>query len=102
MKNNPLSDDITVCMYVCVCLRAQGGRHVVDLLDYYIAGRPVLLFCFLELVALSYVYGFDQLLDQLETMTGRRPGPRLAAHLSVLYGTVAPLLVGVSPASYPV
>ena len=72
---------------------------MVDLLDYYIAGRPVLLFCFLELVALYYIYGFDRLLDHLHAMTGRRPGPRLAAHLSVLYGTVAPLLVGVSPGS---
>ncbi|XP_043237454.1 sodium- and chloride-dependent glycine transporter 2-like [Amphibalanus amphitrite] len=73
----------------------QGGRHVVDLLDYYIAGRPVLLFCFLELILLYYVYGFERLLEHLETMTGYRPGPRLAAHISVLYGTVAPLLVGV-------
>ena len=69
---------------------------MVDLLDYYIAGRPVLLFCFLELVLLYYVYGFERLLSHLEAMTGYRPGPWLAAHMSVLYGTVAPLLVGVS------
>ncbi|XP_037091422.1 sodium- and chloride-dependent glycine transporter 2-like [Pollicipes pollicipes] len=65
----------------------QGGRHIVDLLDYYIAGRPILLICLLKLLALYYIYGFDNFLSNLEAMTGRWPGPRVTAHMSVLYGT---------------
>ena len=75
----------------------QGGRYIVDLLDNYAAGWPYLFIGFTELVAMYWMYGVRNYYRDLSSIMGFNPGFRLKAHITSIYGTVSPLLVGVSP-----
>ena len=74
----------------------QGGRYIVDLLDNYAAGWPYLFIGFTELVAMYWLYGVRNYYRDLSSIMGFNPGFRLKAHITSIYGTVSPLLVGVS------
>ncbi len=45
-------------------------RYVLNLLDYYAATWPYLFIGFAELMIISYVYGFNQYIEDLVEMTG--------------------------------
>ena len=92
-----------VCFYVfnsrlanIILAMLQGGRYIVDLLDNYAAGWPYLFIGFTELLAMYWMYGIRNYYRDLTNIMGFNPGFRLKAHLTAIYGTVSPLLVGVS------
>ncbi|XP_037086841.1 sodium-dependent proline transporter-like [Pollicipes pollicipes] len=76
-------------------LTTQGGRYILDLLDYYAAGWPYLVIGLTELLAMYWLYGIRNYYRDLLAIQGFSPGMRLKAHLTAIYGTVSPLLVGV-------
>jgi len=89
---------ITVCLVLFILgipLTTQGGRYIIDLLDNYAAGWPYLFIGFCELVAMYWVYGVKNFYRDLMTIQGFNPGMRFISHLTVLYGSISPLLVGV-------
>lgn len=75
---------------------SQGGRYIIDLMDAYAAGWPLLLVGFSELIVMYWVYGVQNFFRDLGSIQGFNPGIGLKSHLTVVYGTVSPLLVGVS------
>lgn len=50
-------------------LTCPGGPYLLDLLDYYAASWPYLFIGLMELVIVSYVYGYDNYVDDLYEMT---------------------------------
>ncbi|XP_043203066.1 sodium-dependent proline transporter-like [Amphibalanus amphitrite] len=75
-------------------LTTQGGRYIVDLLDNYAAGWPYLFIGLVELLAMYWMYGIRNYYRDLTNIMGFSPGFRLKAHITAIYGTVSPLLVG--------
>ncbi|XP_055865520.1 sodium- and chloride-dependent glycine transporter 2-like isoform X1 [Biomphalaria glabrata] len=51
----------------------QGGMYVVQLFDNYAATYSLLFIGLIECLALSYAYGANTFLDNIELMLGRRP-----------------------------
>ncbi|KAK9889615.1 hypothetical protein WA026_006989 [Henosepilachna vigintioctopunctata] len=52
----------------------QGGMYVFQLMDYYSAsGISLLWVCFFQTIALSWIFGVEQLCDCIEQMMGIRP-----------------------------
>ena len=52
----------------------QGGIYVFQVFDYYAAsGMVLLLFCFTECVAISWVYGACKWLMNVSDMVGPKP-----------------------------
>ncbi|CAH3839152.1 sodium- and chloride-dependent glycine transporter 2-like [Pieris brassicae] len=67
-----------ITFVTCVCLfclsiicTTRGGLHIVDLLDAHVAIVSVPLVCFLELIAVAYLYGPKNTAADMEFMTGR-------------------------------
>lgn len=75
-------------------LTTQGGRYIIDLMDNYAAGWPYLFIGLVELLAMYWLYGVRNYYSDLLAIQGFNPGFRLRAHLTAIYGTVSPLLVG--------
>jgi len=89
---------VTVCIVLFLLgipLTTQGGRYILDLMDHYAAGWPYLFIGLVELLAMYWIYGVGNYYRDLQSMMGFGPGMRLKSHLTALYGTVSPLLVGV-------
>ncbi|XP_037069961.1 sodium- and chloride-dependent glycine transporter 2-like [Pollicipes pollicipes] len=87
---------ITVCLVLFLMgipLTTQCGRYVIDLLDNYAAGLPYLFIGLMELLAMYWVYGVGNFYRDLMTIQGFSPGLRLKSHITVIYGTIAPLLL---------
>ena len=74
----------------------QGGRYIVDLMDNYAAGWPYLFIGLTELIGMYWMYGVRNYYRDLNTILGFDPGFRLRSHITVVYGTVSPLLLAVS------
>ena len=72
----------------------------MDLLDNYAAGWPYLFIGLAELLAMYWMYGIRNYYRDLTNIMGFSPGFRLKAHITAIYGTVSPLLVGVSRAMW--
>ncbi|XP_048254887.1 sodium- and chloride-dependent glycine transporter 1-like [Haliotis rufescens] len=51
----------------------QGGPYIFQLIDWYIAALSVILFCFLECIAVGWIYGIDRFSKDIELMLGHPP-----------------------------
>ncbi|XP_046542476.1 sodium- and chloride-dependent glycine transporter 1-like [Haliotis rubra] len=51
----------------------QGGPYIFQLIDWYISALSVILFCFLECVAVGWIYGMDRFSRDITMMLGRPP-----------------------------
>ncbi|GFR81159.1 sodium- and chloride-dependent glycine transporter 1-like [Elysia marginata] len=54
-------------------ITAQGGFYVLNLIDWYIASFSVMFIVFLEVMVLAWIYGTDNLYDDISAMIGYRP-----------------------------
>ena len=70
-------------------------------MDNYAAGWPYLFIGFTELIGMYWMYGVRNYYRDLKSMLGFDPGFRWRSHLTVLYGTVSPMLVAVSVSVAP-
>lgn len=55
-------------------LAMQGGMYVLNLFDWYSATFPPLLVAMCETILVAYVYGLNRFSNDIEMMTGSRPG----------------------------
>ncbi|XP_050396391.1 sodium-dependent neutral amino acid transporter B(0)AT1 [Patella vulgata] len=65
-----------VCLASCIislCFATNTGPYVFSLFDSFSANIPLLVIAFMECVSISYVYGLEQLSDDIELMLGGRP-----------------------------
>ncbi|XP_069131670.1 sodium- and chloride-dependent glycine transporter 2-like [Argopecten irradians] len=53
----------------------QGGIYVLTLIDWYCSSVSVMFLSLLEIVVVAWIYGADRLMDDVETMIGKRPNP---------------------------
>jgi len=52
----------------------QSGMYWVTLVDWYASGLPLMIAAACEIICISWVYGVDRFLYDLECMVGYRPG----------------------------
>ncbi|XP_067651364.1 sodium- and chloride-dependent betaine transporter-like [Haliotis asinina] len=72
---------------IIIC--TQGGPYIMQLLDWYLAALSLFLFCTVECVAAVWLYGIEQLNEDIGMMSGR-PLPVL---VKVLWGIVTPAIL---------
>ncbi|XP_017887717.1 sodium-dependent neutral amino acid transporter B(0)AT3 [Ceratina calcarata] len=66
-----------ICLVCCVISMAfahGAGSYVFVLFDNFSGNFPLLIIAFFECIAVSYVYGLKRFADDIELMTGNRPG----------------------------
>ncbi|XP_076679956.1 sodium-dependent nutrient amino acid transporter 1 [Andrena cerasifolii] len=51
----------------------RGGQYILNLVDYFGGTFIIVFLAFFEVIAVSWVYGIDNFLDDTEFMAGRRP-----------------------------
>ncbi|CAL1682502.1 unnamed protein product [Lasius platythorax] len=50
-----------------------GGQYILNLVDYFGGTFIIVFLASFEVIAISWVYGIDNFMDDIEFMTGRRP-----------------------------
>jgi len=95
---------VTFCVLVLIflmdlALATQGGVHVYHLLSTYLATWPTLLISFITLMAAVLSHSPRHIIRDLAEMSGVSLPHTLTAHLTVIYTSIAPLLL-LSAASY--
>ncbi|XP_016067991.1 PREDICTED: sodium-dependent neutral amino acid transporter B(0)AT3 [Miniopterus natalensis] len=78
-----------VCFLTATCFTLQSGNYWLEIFDNYAASLNLIIFAFIEVVGIIYVYGMEQFCDDIEWMTGRRPG----LYWRVTWKVVSPLLL---------
>jgi len=64
---------IAIMCVLGLSMCTRGGFYLVNLLDNYIGGFPLLLVGLLECIAVAHVYGFERFSDDIEMMLHKRP-----------------------------
>ncbi|XP_047486538.1 sodium-dependent serotonin transporter-like [Penaeus chinensis] len=66
---------LLVFIYVCALpTTTYGGMHIVNLLNVFGTGNPILFIVFVEATAVCWFYGAERFADDIEKMLGFRPG----------------------------
>ncbi|XP_046736581.1 sodium-dependent neutral amino acid transporter B(0)AT3 [Diprion similis] len=63
-----------VCCIISMAFAHGAGSYVFVLFDNFSGNFPLLIIAFFECVGVSYVYGLKRFADDIELMTGNRPG----------------------------
>merc|ERR1712001_148291 len=71
------------------------GGYLLDLLDYYAAGWPYLFIGFCELIIISHVYGIENFVDDIRSITGVGFNQWMRTHFYFICQTLSPLIIGV-------
>ncbi|XP_041367483.1 sodium- and chloride-dependent glycine transporter 1-like [Gigantopelta aegis] len=67
----------------------NGGIYLLNLVDFSVGGFPLLVVGFCELLALSWVYGFDRFSEDIEMMLGKKPN----IYWKVCWKYVSPIVI---------
>ncbi|XP_056275999.1 solute carrier family 6 member 4b [Pseudoliparis swirei] len=65
---------VIVCFLGSLSTLTNGGAYVVKLLEEFGVGCPIIIVCFIEVIAVSWFYGIKQFSRDVESMLGRAPG----------------------------
>lgn len=95
LVNKPLIVcSIGAFLFICGLPLTTGiGIYLFTIMDFFIAGTPVIMVGLIECLIVSHIYGLEQFLEDLNYMTGYEPGPKTKAHLQVALWTIAPFLL---------
>ncbi|CAB3381938.1 Hypothetical predicted protein [Cloeon dipterum] len=63
-----------VCCLISMGFAHSAGSYVFVLFDNFSGNFPLLIIAFFECIGVSYVYGLRRFADDIEKMTGHRPG----------------------------
>ncbi|XP_074116113.1 sodium-dependent neutral amino acid transporter B(0)AT3 [Cotesia typhae] len=63
-----------VCCIISMAFAHGAGSYVFVLFDNFSGNFPLLIIAFFECIGVSYVYGLRRFADDIELMTGNRPG----------------------------
>ncbi|XP_047497772.1 sodium- and chloride-dependent transporter XTRP3-like [Penaeus chinensis] len=64
-----------ICCVISMVFAHGAGNYVFILFDDFSGNIPLLIVAFFECVSVSYIYGLRRFSDDIELMTGGRPGP---------------------------
>ncbi|XP_006762520.1 PREDICTED: sodium-dependent neutral amino acid transporter B(0)AT3 isoform X1 [Myotis davidii] len=78
-----------LCFLVATCFTLQSGNYWLEVFDKYAASLNLIIFAFFEVIGVVYVYGMERFCDDIEWMTGRRPG----LYWRVTWKVISPLLL---------
>ncbi|XP_059550621.1 inactive sodium-dependent neutral amino acid transporter B(0)AT3 [Myotis daubentonii] len=78
-----------LCFLVATCFTLQSGSYWLEVFDRYAASLNLITFAFFEVIGVVYVYGMERFCDDIEWMTGRRPG----LYWRVTWKVISPLLL---------
>jgi len=76
-------------------LCCPGGSLLLDLLDFYAASWPYLFIGLMELIIISYIYGYANYIDDLFEMTGFRGLYMMKWPMAVFYCFLSPLAIAI-------
>ncbi|KAK8404773.1 hypothetical protein O3P69_001410 [Scylla paramamosain] len=66
---------LLIFIYICALpTTTYGGMYIVDLLNVFGTGNPILFIVFVEAMAVCWFYGAERFADDIERMLGTRPG----------------------------
>ncbi|XP_076756202.1 sodium-dependent nutrient amino acid transporter 1 isoform X2 [Xylocopa sonorina] len=83
---------VTVCLMgfaVSIIYVTPGGQFILALVDYYGTSFVVFILAFFEITALTWVYGIENFLDDIEFMLGRK----MSSYWRICWFLVAPLIL---------
>ena len=81
---------------IALCFTTEGGAHVFEALQSYIADWPLLLFTVLMTLAGTQAQSMSSVIKFLSIMTRRKLSNYTKSHLSVILITVVPIIISVS------
>ena len=84
---------LTFLFLMNLCLATQGGVHIYHLLHTYISTWPTLVTCLLTLLPVLLCHGQERLVTNIVDMSKVRLPHVVTCHLTVLYTSVAPVLL---------
>uniref|UniRef100_A0A6P7FYL8 Transporter n=1 Tax=Diabrotica virgifera virgifera TaxID=50390 RepID=A0A6P7FYL8_DIAVI len=64
----------TLCCLISMAFAHGAGSYVFVLFDNFCGNYPLLIIAFFECIGVAYVYGLRRFADDIEMMTGTRPG----------------------------
>ena len=73
----------------------QGGGYLLDLLDYYAAGWPYLFIGLCELIIIGHIYGIENFVDDLCSITDIGFNQWMRTHFYFIYQTLSPLIIAI-------
>ncbi|XP_034944573.1 sodium-dependent nutrient amino acid transporter 1-like [Chelonus insularis] len=76
-------------LFVGCAYCTPGGQFVLNLVDYYAGSFIVFVFATLEISGIFWIYGLENLLDDVEFMLKRRP----TIYWRLCWGVITPLLL---------
>jgi len=76
-------------------LCCPGGPYLLDLLDYYAASWPYLFIGLMELIIISYIYGYSNYIDDLFEITSKNTLYILKIPMGLFYCFLSPLAIGI-------
>ncbi|KAG1710471.1 Sodium- and chloride-dependent glycine transporter 1 [Nymphon striatum] len=76
-------------------LTTNGGIYVLDLMDNYAAGWPYLFCGMVECILIGHFYGIGNFFEDVKQMIGWSPSMVTKSHLTVLFVTISPTLIGI-------
>uniref|UniRef100_A0A8C5KKH7 Transporter n=1 Tax=Jaculus jaculus TaxID=51337 RepID=A0A8C5KKH7_JACJA len=78
-----------MCFLSATCFTLQSGSYWLEIFDNFAASLNLIIFAFFEVVGVIYVYGMKRFCDDIEWMTGQRPG----LYWRMTWYVVSPLLL---------
>lgn len=93
--NKPVIVTITgILWFICgLPLCSNSGIYILNLMDTYAAGLPCLVIGLLEIFIVTYIYGLNTFLSDLNHMTGWKPSLLLKSHIVVMISTISPIVI---------
>ncbi|XP_037937409.1 sodium-dependent neutral amino acid transporter B(0)AT3-like [Teleopsis dalmanni] len=62
------------CFIMSMCFANGAGSYIFQLMDSFAGNFPLLIIALFECLSISYIYGIRRFSDDIEMMTGSRPG----------------------------
>ncbi|XP_058443694.1 sodium-dependent neutral amino acid transporter B(0)AT3 isoform X2 [Malaya genurostris] len=62
------------CCILSMCFANGAGSYIFQLMDSFAGNYSLLIIAFFECIGVSYIYGIKRFADDIELMTGSRPG----------------------------
>ncbi|XP_021348007.1 sodium- and chloride-dependent GABA transporter 1-like [Mizuhopecten yessoensis] len=81
-----------ICFFLGLPMVCSGGIWLLNLVDYSVGGFPLLVVGIMELIAVAWIYGYDNFSDNIYTMLGKRP----SIYWKICWKYVSPGVIGVT------